>query len=188
MRALSLSLSHTHTHPHPPTHICKLHRYGDGDAIVFPVVSRLIQDLEGQLKKFDSVRPPARESKTILGTYDCNGNDVVIELENNTVVLRNANGEPYSFVLRYVGDASDEFGSGASMWRRIMGPEAWLSDTIPACHDSESENTNHGLCSISCMRKMARGSCDLSFFYKDSDDEIVMSTPGSGETCRRINK
>jgi hypothetical protein len=168
------------------TSTCDL--YGDGDAIVFPIVSRLIQDLEGQLKKFDSVRPPARESKTILGTYDCNGNDVEIELENNTVVLRNANGEPYSFVLRYVGDASDEFGSGASMWRRIMGPEAWLSDTIPACHDSESANTNHGLCSISCMRKMARGSGDLSFFYKDSDDKIIMSTPGSGETCRRINK
>ena len=109
------------------TSTCDL--YGDGDAIVFPVVSRLIQDLEGQLKKFDSVRPPARESKTILGTYDCNGNDVVIELENNTIVLRNANGEPYSFVL--VRWERPRYGAGASIWRRIMGPEAWLSDTLP---------------------------------------------------------
>ena len=153
---------------------------------MFPVVSRLIQDLEEKLKTLDSTRPPAPQAKAILGTYHCESGDIIIDMENNTVVSRNVDGEPYSFVLKYIADASDEYGPGATMWRRIMGPEAWLSDTIPACRDMELSSTNHGLCPISCMRKMARGSGDLTFFFKADDLNIVMSTPGSGETCRHI--
>lgn len=147
------------------------------------MVSQLIQDLETQLKTFDLTRHVAPESKDILGTY-CEGS-LVIELENNnTVVSRSANGQPYSFVLRYVGDASDEFGPGSTTWRRIMGPQSWLSNTIPACRDEKSPS-NHGLCPISCMRKMARGSGDLVFFYKSDDGTVIMSAPGSGELCYR---
>ena len=119
----------------------------------------------------------------------------------------------YSFVLRYVGDASATHGAGATEWRRIMGPEKWLNKSFPGCEpgtarasggggdagaaaadaaadDDGGGDKDEGLCSISCMRKLARGSGEPVYFYTQTqgpfEGHVIMDNPGAGESCARF--
>eukprot|EP00939_MAST-03C_sp_MAST-3C-sp1_P001219 g1219.t1 len=174
------------------TSTCDL--YGDGDAIVFPIASKLVREIASELSDFQRPLPPKDVLDNVLGSYcsDIPSNALTISVERHNVVMRPPNGQPYAFVLRYIGNASKEdYGEVASQWRLVMGPEKWLSPDLPGCTAPvDSSSGNDGLCPISCMRKMGRGSGELAFFYVDdmpgpNQGRFVMSIPGSGQRCYR---
>ena len=117
----------------------------------------------------------------------------------------------YSYVLEYVGDsfAAARYGKGATQWRRIMGPEQYLPPSFPGCTPDTATNRSggggaaaggaggaggagKGLCSISCSRKMSRGSGESVFFYTETQGAqkgvMRMENPGAGDYCHRVTK
>ena len=199
------------------TSTCDLH--GDGDALSFPVASSLLQPVEQALAARAAAAqaaaiPPAATLAAITGHY-CSSNHskgMMLAVEQvpagtngatvAALVSRPAPGlADYSFVLQYVGDASATHGAGATEWRRIMGPEPWLPKSFPGCEAGTTGTTragsgagaadDKGLCSISCMRKLTRGSGEPVFFFTQKQGrfkgQTIMDDPGAGESCARFD-
>lgn len=153
--------------------------YGDGDAVVFPVLHRLIRAVRVALEDVPTRPLPSSDiTENVVGSY-CDGRTVV-QIENGTQLV--ARGDPYSFALDFV----DAPNASVSTWRMIMGPEAWLSQTTTGCAAPKAYPESHGLCSVSCWRKMARGSGAIAHFRKsDTTGVVTMEVPGTGEYCVR---
>eukprot|EP00940_MAST-03C_sp_MAST-3C-sp2_P000448 g448.t1 len=154
--------------------------YGDGDAVVFPVMHRLVDAVENALQEAPPrPLPSAHIIENVVGSY-CDGT-YVVRVENNTHVV--ARGDPYSFVLQFLNATKD---ARVSTWRMVMGPESWLPQTTMGCAAPDAYPHSHGLCPISCWRKMARGSGAIAHFRRDPETgAIAMDVPGSGEYCTR---
>jgi len=192
---------------------------GDGDAVAFPMTAALVPAVARVQADRDAmaqaaVLPDPAVVASVAGHY-CSADPtkhMTIAVEqiplpsaiNATtaataaaLVLRPAPSvQGYSFVLAYVGNASAVYGVGATEWRRIMGPELWLPASDPGCSPgttaaaaTAATGEDKGLCPISCMRKMSRGSGEAVFFYTETEGpwkgHMRMEDPGGGNWCIR---
>ena len=211
------------------TSTCDLRGDGDAIAFpvtasLVPAVSRVLADADAKAQAAALPPPQGSILTAIEGQYCSTNPDLAMTIAVEQVplpsssssaawggpaaagtaaalVVRPAAGSHgYSFVLEYVGDASAKYGSGATEWRRIMGPEAYLPSSYPGCMpdtgtlggvgSDDAAAPTKGLCSISCSRKMSRGSGEAVYFYTVTEGtwkgHVRMDDPGGGSYCDKF--
>ena len=146
--------------------------YGDGDAVGFPIVSKLIQPLEEILtKRFDDAQkslPPT--AADLIGRYKCgSGVSTIAKAADGTLQIDRLGTYPWSLLpLDGQPDA----------YRLLMRT---LPMTHAGCESKEYPGAN--LCQPSCFRQMARGDIELLYARRNHSKVTEIEVPGEGIVC-----
>ena len=145
---------------------------GDGDAVGFPIVSKLIQPLEEILtKRFDDAQkslPPT--AADLIGRYKCgSGVSTIARAADGTLQIDRLGTYPWSLLpLDGQPDA----------YRLLMRT---LPMTHAGCESKEYPGAN--LCQPSCFRQMARGDIELLYARRNHSKVTEIEVPGEGIVC-----
>lgn len=171
--------------------------WGDGDAVTFPIVHKLIPPLTTQLKRMSNEKMGAEIPLTyedFVGSYcDNSVNISLVKVNGTSQLYYDAN---YPFVMRYEGVETEPASTTgkATLFRLLMRGD-YLSPDVPGCEPPQNKNNNNfiknndntpNLCPVSCNLEMARGDLGIARVYVDRIKKVAtLEVPNDLMTCYR---
>jgi len=168
--------------------------YGDGDAVGFPILSRLIPPLGDILtKRLEAAAAAASTGGADYdGRYCAAGETAMVISVNQTskelIITNGPQGDPriqtgYPWYLLPLESAQDQ--PVKDVFRIQMKGE-FAPIKFPGCSNHQFPGVN--LCPMSCFREMARGDGEILHFNRDPKSGMVVGfqISGLGLTCSKF--
>jgi len=153
--------------------------YGDGDAVGFPIVSKLIPALDdvlaARLAEAFELPHDGPAAADYVGRY-CDGGAARVSLEGGALLMRGfPGGYPWALLPMVGSGEADAF--------RMMMREP--PPTTPGCSSAQWPGAQ--LCHTSCFREMARGDVQPLYFERNATGHVFkLRVPGSFIECGRV--
>jgi len=179
--------------------------YGDGDAVVFPVVSAILPALEEAMQQeaIQALKGDAPVSGELEGQFKCDDSTTMQVVLSQGILRLQPGPEGYPFILQHIEELTFRIvmasypnattsqlpcpppfpRNGPCTVNQFPG---FLDPSVPSCLRTAYGNNN--LCPISCMREMMRDDTEIAVFQKNQKDsgEVVLRFDGLGTTCKAV--